>query len=166
MKIETPAALHYIMQDDIFLLPADKVKPAETIVEVVVKTSDAGFKYLGNNKKNFLILVHYTGHDFIADAHLTALQSILSRKEYNLDDIAILNLANHVTAGFEQIATYFNPQKVLILGKDAIPADSGTLQFNEPGQIGNCVALYSFSFDEMMDNIPNKKTFWDKMKNL
>src|SRR3954468_15501596 len=109
MKIETPAALRYIMQDDIFLLPADKVKPAETIVEVAVKTPDVVFKYLGENKKGFLILVHYTGHEFIADTHLTALQSILSRKEYNLDDIAILNRANYTNTDFEQLTTYFNP---------------------------------------------------------
>ena len=166
MKIETPAALRYIMQDDIFLLPADKVKPAETIVEAAVKTPDVIFKYLGSNKKNFLVLVNYTGHEFIVDAHLIALQSILSRKEYNLDDIAILNLANYIDTGFEQLATYFNPQKILVLGKAAMPAGIGALQFNEPGQIGNSVALNSFSFDEMMDNIPNKKTFWDKMKNL
>jgi hypothetical protein len=166
MKIETPAALRYIMQDDIFLLPADKAKPVETIAVVAVKTPDAIFKYLGSNKKNFLILVNYTGHEFIADAHLAALQSILSRKEYNLDDIAILNQANYITIDFAQLATYFNPQKILVLGKAAMPAGIGALQFNEPVQIGNSVALYSFSFDEMMDNIPNKKTFWDKMKNL
>ena len=166
MKIETPAALRYIMQDDVFLLPADKVKPAETIVEAAVQAPDAVFKYLGNNKKNFLILVHYPGHEFIADTNLTALQSILSRKEYNLDDIAILNRANYINTEFEQLATYFNPQKILILGNTAMPDDIAAVQFNEPVQIGNCVALHSFSFDEMMDNIPNKKTFWDKMKNL
>jgi len=166
MKIETPAALRYIMQDDIFLLSADNVKPAETIVEATVPTPDVIFKYLGSNKRNFLILVNYTGHEFIADAHLTALQSILSRKEYNVDDIAILNLANYSTVSFEQLAAYFNPQKTLILGKAAMPAGIGALQFNEQGQIGKCAALYSFSFDEMMDNIPNKKTFWDNMKNL
>ena len=165
MKIENPAALRYIMQDDIFLLPADKVKPAETIAEVAVKTPDVIFKYLGSNKKNFLILVNYTGHEFIADAHLAALQSILSRKEYNLDDIAILNRANYINTEFKQLATYFNPQKILMLGNEAMPVGIAAV-FNEPVQIGNCVALHSFSFDEMMDNIPNKKTFWDKMKNL
>jgi hypothetical protein len=166
MKIETPAALRYIMQDDIFLLPAGIVKSAETIVETAVQTPDAVFKYLGNNKKNFLILVHYTAHEFIADTHLTALQSILSRKEYSLDDIAILNRANYITTGFELLAAYFNPQKILILGNEAMPVGIEPVQFNEPVQLGNCVALHSFSFDEMMDNIPNKKTFWDKMKNL
>ena len=166
MKIETPDALRFIMQDDIFLLPADKAKPAETIVEVNVQASDVAFKYLGGNKKSFLILVHYTAHEFIADTHLTALQSILSRKEYTLEDIAITNMVHYTTVGFEQLETYFNPQKILVLGKAAMPVDVQTLQFNEPKQIGGCAALYSFSFDEMMDNTPNKKAFWDKMKNL
>ena len=167
MKVETPAALRFIIQEDIYLLPGDKTSPQPQPVSAPVEQTPVTiFKYLGANKKGFLILVNYTDQEFIADEHLTALKNILSRKEYVVDDIAILNLARHNDVGFEQMVAHFNPQKLLVLGKSAMPANMVPLPFNEIGSAGNCTALYSFSFDEMMDNTENKKAFWEKMKNL
>ncbi len=167
MKVEIPAALSYIFQEDIYLLSADKVAPQLQPVSVPdIQTPVTVFKYLGSNNKNFLILVNYTVDEFIAEAHFTALQSILTRKEYAVDDIAILNLAKHAQAGFDEIMAYFKPEKLLVLGKGAIPAGMNALTFNQLDNAGNCTVLYSFSFDEMMDNTDNKKAFWDKMKNL
>ncbi|MFI5158222.1 MAG: hypothetical protein ACHQF4_05110, partial [Sphingobacteriales bacterium] len=90
MKTENSAALHFILQDDIFLLNQDRdaynspALPAEHAVSdpepvVVVEAKPVEFNYLGGNKKNFLITVHYPGIDFMADAHLTALQNTLKR---------------------------------------------------------------------------------------
>ena len=166
MKIENPAALRFIMQDDIYLLPGDKNSPVEKIAEPVVKTEKPILNYLGKHKKSFLVIVHYTNHEFIADTHLAALENILKRKEYSLDDVAIFNKATHPGVGFEELQAYFNPQKLLVLGKDALPANSIAFTFNQPQELAGYTALYSFSFDEMMDNTANKKTFWDQMKNL
>src|SRR4051812_23251682 len=95
MKIETPAALRFIMQEDIYLLPADKTEPVSKPTEAIAKTSKIDFNYLGKNNKKFLVVAHYTDQEHIADAHLTALENILKRKDHSLDDVAIFNLANH-----------------------------------------------------------------------
>ena len=166
MKIETPAALRFIMQDDVYLLPADKTEPVSKPTKTILKTPKIDFNYLGKNNKKFLVVTHYTGHEFIADTHLTALESILKRKDYALEDVAIFNLANHVGADFEQLQSYFNPQKILLLGKNALPANMEVLVFNQPKNIGQAIALYSFSFDDMMDDVANKKAFWEQMKTL
>jgi len=177
VKTENSAALHFILQDDIFLLNKDRetyshtalpveqpVKQAEPLV--VVETKQVVFNYLGGNKKNFLITVHYPGIDFMADAHLTALQNTLKRLGFELGDIAILNLANHADTDNETISNFFNPNKMLLMGKSALPKNISPLKLNEQQTQGNCAMLFSFSFDEMMDSNDYKKAFWEQMKLL
>lgn len=182
MNIDNPSALHFIMQDDIFLLNADKslynqpkinvekeVLQSEPGVAVITQTPQAtfiDFSYLGKRKKDFVILVHYPDHEFIHEPHLNALENILKRKGFELDDVAILNMAKHDSTDFEMLISYFNPQKMLLLGKQALPTGIAPLKLNEAHQLPNCAMLYSFSFDEMMDSNDNKRTFWEQMKLL
>jgi hypothetical protein len=166
VNVENPAALRFIMQDDIFLLNKDKTKPAEKPEQPVLKTPEISFNYLGKNKKNLLIVVHYPDTEFIAEAHLTALENILKRLDYAIDDVAILNIAKHSNTAIDDLQAYFSPQKLLILGKPAMPAKMENPALNEVKQIAALTALYSFSFDEMMSSTDNKKAFWDQMKNL
>jgi hypothetical protein len=187
VNIENPAALHFIMQDDLFFLNADKnlyhnkviaagVPVAETVItapvainpvtEATVVEKPVEFKYHGKNNKNFLVLVHYPALEFIHETHLTALENILKRKGFELADVAIVNLAKHDAVNFDSLATYFKPQKMLILGKNAQPQGIQQLALNVPQQVAGLAALYSFSFDEMMDNNDYKKAFWEQMKGL
>ena len=190
MKVDNPAALRFILQDDIYLLKKDKTivdeavaapiaeaadqpvaepiaePPVEAAPEPVIETPVVKLSYLGKHQKDFLILVHYPGHEFIADDHLTALENILKRKDHAIDDVAILNMATSTIADMDGLITYFSPVKVLIMGKDAMPAKMEAVPFNQPKQAGSYMALYSFSFDDMMSSTENKKAFWDQMKNL
>ena len=190
MKVENPVALRFILQDELYLLNTDKAfyekreihqpiieepepeiktpaidtTPQEAKPEV--KTPELAFNYLGKNLKNFLILVHYPDQEFIADPHLAALQNILKRKEFELDDVVILNMAKHSEAAIGQLADFFKPVKLLLLGQSAIPQGLTSLALNTPKTSGSRTALYSFSFDEMMANVDNKKVFWELMKAL
>lgn len=187
MKVENPVALRFILQDELYLLNTDKAfyekreihqpitepeikTPAiDTIPQEAkpeVKTPELTFNYLGKNLKNFLILVHYPDQEFIADAHLAALQNILKRKEFELDDVVILNMAKHNGATIGQLADFFKPAKLLLLGKAAVPQGLTSLALNTPKTSGSRTALYSFSFDEMMASVDNKKVFWELMKAL
>jgi hypothetical protein len=166
VKVEDPNALRFVLQDDVYLLEEDKrayndiPKPQPEI-----KTPEPNFNYLGANKKNFLILVNYPAHEFIADDHLTALESVLGRKTHSRDDVAIFNIAKAVTE-YELLADYFKPQTLLILGKESIPAGMQEPQFNLRTDRDGLNLLYTFSFNEMMTSTDNKKAFWDQMKTL
>lgn len=177
MDIENPVALHFIMQDDLFFLDEDRKAYADaeiavgepvkeaTPAEPVLETKAVEFTFMGK-KCGMLILVHYPALEFIHDAHLAALENILKRKDIAVGDVAILNIAKHAGAGFEDLVNYFGPKKILLLGKQAMPAGIATLQLNVPQQLAGRTALYSFSFDEMMDSPDNKKAFWEQMKNF
>ncbi|QEM06966.1 hypothetical protein DIU31_026955 [Mucilaginibacter rubeus] len=197
MKVENPAAFRFLLEDELYLLNADKLlydkiteselpasvplspvtenaKPVSaTIVsslipepQVVIKTPVDEFKYLGKNLKNFLVLTWYKNAGFIVAEHLTALENILKRKELNPDDVAIFNLANYSETKFSQLKTFFKPTKVLVLGGDALPQDIKVLKPNKPVTSNGITVLYSYSFDEMMDNVDYKKTFWELVKTL
>ena len=167
MKVEDPNALRFILQDDVYLLDEEKPPYYNDIPkpQPQIETPQPVINYLGTNKKNFLILVNYLAHEFIPDDHLAALESVLGRKGYTRDDVAILNTAKH-TAAYDLIAAHFKPQTLLILGKPAIPAEIKELPFNLPADHQGAKVLCTFSFDEMMTNTDNKKAFWDQVKTL
>jgi hypothetical protein len=213
VRSENPAALRFILQDDIYLLQSDKVAvsqapqipvgdvnaepvienkeitlspsiipisepvtatasvtptepPAATPQITLTETPAVQFNYMGGNKKRFLIITHYPTEDFIAADHLAALQNILNRKGYGMDDVAILNKATAAATAVTDLVNYFKPEKLLILGAAAVPAGMGVPPLNQPKKMKNGVLLHSFSFDEMMTSTDNKKAFWEQMKNL
>jgi hypothetical protein len=216
VRADNPAALRFILQDDIYLLQSDKVAvpqalptsievaapgptpeneiqtpclaaivptivippatasaaatppepPAVTPQITVTETKPVGFNYLGGNKKQFLIITHYPAEEFIAADHLAALQNILNRKGYGIDDVAILNIAKAAITGIIDLVNHFKPEKLLILGEAAMPAGMGVPPLNQPKKMKNGVLLHSFSFDDMMSSTDNKKVFWEQMKNL
>ncbi len=164
MKVEHPAAFRFIINEDIYLLPHDKEEQSKKVVNVV-ETTPFSFNYKGKNNKKFLILTHYPDQGAINPAHFTALEAILSRMGYQPNDVAILNIARNV-ADADNIRSYFSPERLLILGPRAIPEGMAEPQFNTLITDAPCRMLYSFSFDDMMDNKANKLAFWEQMKNL
>jgi hypothetical protein len=168
MKIESPIALNFIMQEELYFLNKDKnlYNNAPAMPAPVAAVVPDEFSFRGSKKGNFLILVHYHDQEFIAEAHLTALDNILKRKGFETDGVAILNMAKHNHADFESISAYFHPKKILFLGENALPKGIAPLQLNQPRQLDGCEVLYSFSFDEMMDSNDHKKAFWEQMKLL
>lgn len=178
MKVEDNNALRFILQDEIYLLNDDKIKYSATTVSApvtetipalstpVIETPRPTFNYLGSNKKNFLILVNYVDHEFIKDDHLTALESVLGRLGHSREDIAILNLAKHDWADHGIVLEHFSPKTMVILGQKALPNGIPNLKFNQVKKNGAISVLHTFSFDEMMTNVDNKKAFWEQMKNL
>ncbi len=200
IKVDNPNAFRFIMPDELYLLPQDKVAPlvpataepvaaalepviapqvaapvepvntrqAAPVTEVPqpIKTPEPAFNYLGKNNKRFLILVDYPNEEFIASAHLAALESILKRKELALDDVAIMNVNKYQPVTIAKIAELLRPEKMVIMGKDALPQGIGNLILNSPVQGRKTNVLYSFSFDEMMSSNDNKKAFWEQMKTI
>ena len=121
---------------------------------------------MGGNKKNFLVIGHYPESDFIEANHFTALESILKRLGFSIDDVAIVNKAKYSSITIDQLTGFFKPEKLLMLGRSALPVGTGPLALNKTQQLNSCNTLLSFSFDEMMDNNENKKVFWEQMKQL
>ncbi|MDB4901970.1 MAG: hypothetical protein JWQ63_1251 [Mucilaginibacter sp.] len=168
MKVENPVAFHFIMQDELYLLNKDKDSYSNKItpLQPIIETAPVSFNYLGENKKRFLIVVHYPALDFMDEKHLSALESTIKRLGFSIEDTAIFNRANYNDVSAEHLFDFFKPKKMLLLGAIAVPPNIEGLSHNKPMQLNNCKTLLTFSFDEMMDNTENKKAFWEQMKQL
>ena len=82
-----------------------------------------GWKYLGENKKKALIVVHYADATHIPDKQLSFLTKLLAACNLNIADVAILNFHNYNSSDFDGLINYFKPKVVLL--------------FNiEPGEFG------------------------------
>jgi len=166
VKVEYPNALRFTLQDDVYLLEEDKLNYSSVpIIQPEIKTPQISFNYLGANKKNFLILVNYSGFDFMADEHLTALESVLNRLGNSRDDVAILNTAKN-SASYAVIADHFKPKTLLILGQESMPDGVVQLKFNQVEKQREVSMLFTFSFGAMMTSTDNKKAFWEQVKIL
>lgn len=174
MMVENTLALQYIFTDNVYLLPQEKplfnsppvIETGQPDTAQPVLPPVITFNYTGGYQKKFLVLVHYPDHETMEQAHLSAFESTIKRKELSLDDVAILNLHRHAESGFQAIIAYFNPQKLLILGQKALPHELTSPPLNQLAKLDNCDTLYSFSFGEMMGNKNNTKAFWEQMKIL
>ena len=167
MKIENPLAFKFFLDDEIYLL--EKEKSEFVNVEANLKTREEAspeFHYYGANKKNFLILVHYPDVEFLVEKHLTALENTVKRLGFELNDIAILNISRFSGAKYEHIVDFFEPEKILVLGKNAASESFLKMETNKIQQVKNIKLLCTFSFDEMMDSVDNKKVFWELVKQL
>lgn len=173
MKVESRQALRFILGDEIYLLNEDKSNYAKPDNQQVpsprlqpeIVTPQPVFNYLGSNKKHFLVLTHYPNNDFIADDHLAALESVLGRKSHSREDVAILNVAKN-DSEYQGLLAHFKPQTILILGQQAIPSGIDPSKFNQVEKRDGITLLYTFAFDMMMNNVDNKKAFWEQVKSL
>lgn len=136
------------------------------VVNTPVSTPARPYNYIGNYQNNFLILVSYPDHEVIGPAHLAALKSTIERKGMSLDDAAIVNVSKYPGHDIRAIGGHFKPQKLLFLGKAAIPGGFTPPPFNQLAKVGKSDALYTYSFDEMMGNKEITKAFWEQMKML
>ena len=174
MMVENPLALQYIFTGDVYLLPQDKTlfnKPSgaysnEPDTTQSVTAPPVTFHFTGGYQKKFLVLVHYPGHETMDPVHLSALESTIKRKELSMNDIAILNLHKHPDSEIKMVTAFFNPKRMLILGKSAVLPGLTPPPLNQIIKQDDCDTLYSFSFNEMMGNKDNTKAFWEQMKVL
>jgi len=120
LRIEDNQALRFILDDEIYLLDEDKnTYSAAPEPQPVTQTPVPVFNYLGANKKNFLVLVHYPGDEFMPADHLDSLEKVLAGKRMSKEDTAILNLAKHPEVTFDSLKAHFTPKTLVVLGKNA-----------------------------------------------
>jgi hypothetical protein len=166
MTPDTTATLRYFLQEDMYLLPADRDyylhRPELPAAEE--QTPEPEFKYTGGYKKAFLIISYYPEHDSMEPDHLTALESTLKRINLSMDDVAILNLASHRDYNYELMKKHLQPVKMVILGQHALPDEAPFITLNEPQTVSDVQLLYTFGFNEMMGNKENTKLFWNEIK--
>jgi len=142
-------------------------EPGAEVLNQYAGVEKQGFKWLGNNTKNILVLVKYDDAFHIPDNDLQFLTGILGACKLGLDDVAILNRVNHPESTYKDMISFFKSKIVLLL--DIEPASIG-LPINFPhfqlqAFAGNTF-LYSPALQELENDKVLKSKLWVCLKRL
>jgi hypothetical protein len=139
----------------------------ETIVSQVVadtiedKPADhPGWKWLGENRKNILIIVNYTDAVHLPDNDLVFLTGIIGACKLSMADVAVVNLNNHPEASYKELVAFFKSKIVLLFAVE--PASFG-LPMSFPHFQIQPFAGNSFLFSPSLKELENDKVLKSKL---
>jgi hypothetical protein len=75
-----------------------------------------GWKWLGENKKNVLVIVQYAGSVYLPDEELSFLTGILGACKLSIGDTAIVNLVNHADVTYKELLAHFKSKIIFLFG--------------------------------------------------
>ncbi len=130
--------------------------------EVKAKTISSGIT--GKNKKHFVWVVDEAAYPFLSDADFQLLSEVITACKMNMDDIALVNLAQN-NMSFDELQNQLQPKFLIVsfLNKSWLPvhANSYTLQQQQGYQQYTTEAL------EIMRNDKVKKSkLWLALKQM
>lgn len=125
------------------------------------------WKWLGDNRRNILVIVQQTDAVHLPDKELDFLTAMLSACKLGLADVAIVNRNNHPQASYKELAGFFKSKIVLLF--DVEPAAFG-LPMNFPHYqlqaFANATFLFSPSLSELENDKLQKSKLWVCLKRL
>lgn len=126
------------------------------------------FKFLGNNKKNILLLVSKDNVAFLEEEELNFLSAILSACKLNIADCAIVNLHSlEKPVSYQTLVENFQSRSILLF--DVAP-ENIDLPFHFPHfqlqQFDQCVYLSAPSLRDLESEKATKAKLWNCLKTL
>ena len=127
----------------------------------------AQLKYLGENRKNVLVVVNYSDAVHIPDKQLSFLTSLLGACKLSLADIAVFNFNRHKAKDFTMFISFFKPTVVFLFGIE--PAEFGMPLLFPHFQIQkhkDSAYLFTPSLQEMEQDKSLKTRLWVCLKKI
>lgn len=125
------------------------------------------YKFLGENRKQTLVVVNYNQTVHLPDSQLTFLTKLLAACQLSLGDVAILNYAKAGLPALENIVSFFTPVNVLLF--DVKPDAFGLPLIFPQFQIQNYreIKFVHFPSLELIEPDKNLKTqLWTSLKKM
>ena len=119
-----------------------------------------GWKWLGENRKNVLIIVSYPDAVHLPDNDLVFLTGIISACKLSMADVAVVNLNNHPQASYKELVVFFKSKIVLLFALE--PASFG-LPMSFPHFQIQPFAGNSFLFSPSLKELENDKVLKSKL---
>ena len=98
------------------ILPAIVTGEADKLSDEPVRPVLQRVEFLGENKKNILVLVNYENIRFLPDEELSFLTGMLSACKLTLADVAIVNFKNTSARSYKEFKTELNSQIFFLFG--------------------------------------------------
>lgn len=113
----------YVAKSGPSAAPAAPPLPTAPPASPVTPSGSGTWKYLGNNKKQILVVVSYQGKAYLPDEELTFLTRMLTACKLGLDDVAIVNSSHYPAYSSNDYLEQFKSQIVFLFGVE--PAGFG-----------------------------------------
>lgn len=120
----------------------------------------SAWKYLGENKKNILIIVNHPDVVYLSDDDFNFLTGILGACKLDISDVAIVNLHNHRDASYKELTSYFKSNHIFLFGVE--PAAFG-LPMSFPHFQLQSFASNSFLFTPALKELEIDKVLKSKL---
>jgi hypothetical protein len=128
---------------------------------------EAAIKFLGNNKKNILILIFKEETPFLEESELNFLSSILAACKFSLADVAIVNLHNNNGINYTSLISFFKARYMLLFDIDPQTID---LPFNFPHfqaqKFDQCTYVSAPALGSIEPEKAVKTKLWNSLKNM
>jgi hypothetical protein len=129
--------------------------------------AETEIKYLGNFKKNILLIVRNPNLAFIPDEQLNFVTSVLSACKLSLDDVAIMNIASSSSTAYNDVQKKFNSAVCILFGVSpsefSMPIHFPEFQIQP---FNKCTFLYTPLLEEMESDKILKSKFWVCLKKI
>lgn len=162
-----PSSLINMDKTDALLQP----QPIPPVVAEITKESEStkgmGWKYLGNNQKNILIVVNYDNAVHLPDEELNFLTNMLTACKLGLGDVAIVNKYNYQELSYKDFITEFKSKVVFLFGVEPfvfrLPVSFPYFQVQT---VANCTFLYTPPLEEQRTDALLKSKLWVSLRNI
>lgn len=143
-----------LVQLDITQASADKIEENELI-------------FLGNNRKNILILVNESESVHLEDVNMELLSNILNACKLNMNDVCLINVNKKNKIIVKNLISQFKAECLLIFGNLPISTQlPDTLNLYENKVHENCRMLQVDDLNKIGSNPELKKILWNALKAL
>lgn len=138
---------------------------------IKISSNNASISFLGNNRKNIVIVVNEADGVFISDASLSLLEKLLAACKLTLNDVAIINTSKNNII-YKEIKAHLQPQTLLLMGVEPtfiqLPF---VFPFHKIQAYDNCKMLITTSIVRMQQTheatvLQEKKELWGLLKTL
>jgi len=152
------------------IAPQPTLAPQEVVLQPVAPAQPAVpqtvYKFLGNNKRNILILVNDAGNEVSDEKGRELLRKIVKSVNLTAADFALLNYAGYQNANFEQLKQHFSCVFVFAFGVS--PEDLGLNDHpqNKVVTIGSVKLIFSAELRKLEEDMEAKKTLWGSLKQM
>jgi len=119
-----------------------------------------GWKWLGENRKNVLLIVSYSDAVHLPDHDLGFLTGILGACKLNMADVSVVNYNNHREASYKELVAFFKSKIVLLFAVE--PVSFGLPMIFPHFQI-QPFAGSSFLFSPSLKELENDKILKSKL---
>jgi len=165
LNTSNPLALQVLMSETIFDIDFPIPSVDDKVFDTPPVQRELEIRTYGGNNKNILFVISDNSNEFLSVDAEIAFMKILRALKLELEDIVMINY-NQSNAGltFAKMQEKLNPRNCIFLGAEPKSLEIEGCAENILTVKDNVQLLYSYSFEEMLQDTEKKRLFWDAIK--